>query len=54
MALKFGRMLKTPAMQAGLSSRPLTFREIFLARYLFALLLSCPYSTVELRNSMAA
>ena len=54
MALKFGRILKTPTMQAGLASRPLTFREIFLARYLFALLLSCQCSTFGLRNSRAA
>jgi transposase-like protein/IS1 family transposase len=29
MALKFGRLTKTPAMQAGLVDRPLTFRQIF-------------------------
>ena len=27
--LKFGRELRTPAMQAGLASRRLTFREVF-------------------------
>jgi len=27
--LKFGRELRTPAMQAGLASRWLTFREVF-------------------------
>jgi hypothetical protein len=27
--LKFGRELRTPAMQAGLVSQPLSFREIF-------------------------
>ncbi len=31
MALKFGTMYKTPAMQAGLTHRPLTFRRIFMA-----------------------
>ena len=31
MALKFGTMYKTPAMQAGLTDRPLTFRQIFMA-----------------------
>ena len=31
MALKFGTMYKTPAMQAGLTDRPLTFRMIFMA-----------------------
>ncbi len=29
-ALKFGRVTRTPAMQAGLATRALTFREIFL------------------------
>jgi len=34
-ALKFGRQVRTPAMQAGLTSRQLTFREIFnLERFL--------------------
>ena len=32
LALKFGTFIKTPAMQAGLTSRPLTFREIFSER----------------------
>ena len=26
--LKFGRLCKTPAMQAGLTERPLTFRDV--------------------------
>ena len=30
MALKFGTMYKTPAMQAGLTDRPLTFRTNFM------------------------
>jgi hypothetical protein len=29
MALKFGREVRTPAMQAGLVGRKLTFRDIF-------------------------
>ncbi|MCC7011342.1 MAG: hypothetical protein IT454_02170 [Planctomycetes bacterium] len=29
-SLRFGRKLRTPAMQAGLTKRPLTLREIFL------------------------
>ena len=29
--LKFGREIRTPAMQAGLTTRRLTFRDIFLA-----------------------
>ena len=28
--LKFGREVRTPAMQAGLATRRLTFREIFV------------------------
>jgi len=31
-ALKFGREVRTPAMQAGLTRRPLTWREIFSSR----------------------
>ncbi len=30
-ALKFGRETRTPAMQAGLTTRRFTFRDIFLA-----------------------
>ena len=49
-ALKFGREVKTPAMQAGLTRRRLTFREIFEAgitflasnKVLFALFDSAP------------
>ena len=31
-ALKFGREVRTPAMQAGLASKPLSFREVFEAK----------------------
>ena len=34
-ALKFGREVRTPARQAGLTKRALTFREIFSSRELF-------------------
>jgi hypothetical protein len=34
-ALKFGREVRTPARQAGLTSRALTLREIFSSRLLF-------------------
>ena len=34
MALQFGTLRRTPAMQAGLTSRPLTFRQIFTSRVL--------------------
>ena len=29
MALQFGTIYRTPAMQSGLTSKPLTFRQIF-------------------------
>jgi hypothetical protein len=34
-ALKFGREVRTPARQAGLTKRALTLREIFSSRELF-------------------
>ena len=34
-ALKFGRAVRTPAMQAGLTRRRLTLREIFFSRMSF-------------------
>ena len=34
-ALKFGREVRTPARQAGLTSRALTLREIFSSRLFF-------------------
>ena len=34
-ALKFGREVRTPARQAGLTKRALTFREIFSSRLFF-------------------
>jgi hypothetical protein len=33
--LKFARVVRTPAMQAGLTKRPLSFREIFPLRLRF-------------------
>ena len=38
-ALKLGSVVRTPAMQAGLTSKRLTFREIFTATEVFFLLL---------------
>ncbi len=35
-SLRFGKITKTPAMQAGLATRSLTFREIFLLAITFA------------------
>ncbi len=54
MALKFGRLFKTPAMQAGLTSRPLTFRDIFLARALIVLLVFSQSSTLGSDQRRAA
>ena len=38
LALKFGREVRTPAMQAGLPNRRLTFRDVFTTRLLFAII----------------
>ncbi len=46
-ALKFGRVTRTPAMQAGLATRALTFREIFLLAMAALLLEIANASTVE-------
>jgi len=35
MALRFGREVRTPAMQAGLVARRLTFRDVFSAVAVF-------------------
>jgi hypothetical protein len=44
-ALKFGRDVRTPAMQAGLAKRRLTFRDIFtsLPRFLRLIKVHCIY-----------
>jgi len=39
MALQFGTIRRTPAMQAGLTSKPLTFRQIFTSRVLVVLII---------------
>ncbi len=57
-ALKFGRVTRTPAMQAGLATRALTFREIFLLA-MVALFLeieswASDLSNVQNRLNMAA
>jgi len=57
-ALKFGREVRTPSMQAGLTRRQLTFREIFEAgiaflasnNVLFALFDSAPSVSVAARR----
>ena len=38
MALKFGKTLRTPAMQAGLTKKRLSFREVFTSRSAYFLL----------------
>ena len=38
MALKFGKIVRTPAMQAGLVTKRLSFREVFTAGLLFFLI----------------
>ena len=38
MALKFGKTLRTPAMQAGLTKKRLSFREVFTSRSAFFLI----------------
>ena len=35
-ALRFGRVTRTPAMQAGLAAKQFNFRDIFTARYAVA------------------
>ena len=50
-ALKFGLEVRTPAMQAGLVSRRLSFREVFMAvpqRILFVIIVI--YVTVDLNR----
>ena len=36
--MKIGKETRTPAMQAGLANRRLSFREIFTIRFLFVIL----------------
>ncbi len=57
-ALKFGREMRTPAMQAGLATKALTFREIFtssmMASHSFVLLLVSPDSAACLADTRRA
>ena len=39
MSLKFREIIKTPAMQAGISSKKLSFREIFSQRDFFIIVI---------------
>ena len=36
-ALKFGKTLRTPAMQAGLARKRLPFRDVFMSQTVFLL-----------------
>src|SRR5688572_19732287 len=47
-ALKFGREVRTPARQAGLTSRALTLREIFSSRLCFCGIEGCAIRAVRL------
>ena len=47
-ALKFGKETRTPVMQAGLVARRLSFRQIFMAVFLFALV-CLDFDTEEVR-----
>jgi hypothetical protein len=50
-ALKFGLEVRTPAIQAGLATKRLSFREVFMAvpeRILFVIVFI--YVTVDLRR----
>jgi transposase-like protein/IS1 family transposase len=58
-SLRFGSVTRTPAMQAGLASRKLTFRDIFVAKLVprcFVLVRSRPeayHGTMEIKNRAA-
>ena len=53
-ALKFGKTLRTPAMQAGLAKKRLTFRDVFtsqVAFFLFVLMMVVArYARLDLRS----
>jgi len=46
-ALQFGRELRTPAMQAGLTYRALTLREVFSSRMVFLALKNVPFALFD-------
>ena len=53
--LKFGKETRTPAMQAGLASRRLSFRQIFMAMLLFVLFcLDLPSEEVRISRARLA
>jgi transposase-like protein/IS1 family transposase len=52
-ALRFGKETRTPAMQAGLVSKRLTFRDVFTAQIhdsSFVAMVSCPSTAKEMRR----
>jgi len=57
MALKFGRLTKTPAMQAGLVDGPLTFRQVSMsgaAGNCFAVVIVLAQGVSSLRSTRRA
>ena len=53
-ALRFGRTMRTPAMQGGLAKNRLSFREVFTSRaafLLFVLIAIRFYATVDCRQN---
>ena len=53
-ALKFGRETRTPAMQAGLATRQLTLRDIFMSLQRVVLWLSDVLAFADSRRTAAA
>ena len=53
-ALKFGRETRTPAMQAGLATRRLTLRDIFVSRRRGVWWLSDVLTFADSRRTVAA
>ena len=53
-ALKFGRETRTPAMQAGLATRRLTLRDIFVSLQRVVLWLSDVLAFADSRRTVAA
>ena len=54
MALQFGTIRRTPAMQAGLTSKPLTFRQVFTSRVLLVFVVWTRNQSVLTRLGKAA
>ncbi len=54
MALQFGTIRRTPAMQAGLTSKPLTFRQIFTSTALIVFVIWARNQSVLTNQRKAA